>query len=225
MDSYEKSKDTLAKKGVSLASIEKLGINNALSYRLFEKLYSEGGDLEVPLKEKEEYLNNTYRKLTFIDFPLTDADGKALTGEALETAKKKASDYFASIEGGKDFFQVYKEVYTERGNTFAETDTAKTNSTIFKVTDTRVPREFVMKVFSDKDKEKALYFETGDHCYIYEVYDILEDNFIENVGVNLLYEMKDQSFRDYLIKKGEEAGFKFDESARKAYSLKKIVNR
>lgn len=222
---FDAEKETLEGKGISKDSILKLNENNVKSYKLFEAYYGIGGEQEVPKEELEKYITDTYRKATAIEFPMKDKDGKALTGDALAAKKKLAQDYFKEIEGGRDFFEVYKEYYTKEGKEFAPGETEKGSSIIMKITDTRLPKEYVMKVFTTTEQDKPFLFETDDFSIIYKVYDILENDFAENVRSNVVYEMRNETFREDLLKKSETLEFKFDDSALSAYKIEKIAKR
>ncbi|MEG1972514.1 MAG: hypothetical protein RR315_05075, partial [Oscillospiraceae bacterium] len=224
-ETYDEQKEAFEKKGISKDSVLKLTENNAKSYKLFEAYYNEGGEQEVSMKEVETFITENYRKATAIEIPMKDKDGKALTGDALAAQKKMAQDYFKEIEGGRDFFEVYKEYYTKEGKEFAEGETEKGSALIMKATDTRLPKEYVMKVFATAQQDKPFLFETDDFSVIYKVYDILENDFAKNVRNDVLYEMKNEAFRDELLKKGEALEFKFDDAALRAYKIDKIAKR
>ena len=225
---YNDNKDVYSKKGIAQSSVEKTAISNSLSYKLMEKLYGEGGELAVTKEEKEKYLNETYRKAAVIDIPLTNDEGKLLEGEEKENAKKEAKELFASIENGeKSFTEVFKSVNEKKGATVPETEDAKNYSTLITKNDARFAPDFTVSLFSDEAKElrKPFIYEAEASTYIYMVFDVLEDNFVDELGDKLIYEMKNKDFMDYLLKKSEEINLVFDEKALKAYGIKKIAER
>lgn len=225
---YSENKDVYSKKGIGQSSVEKTAISNALSSKLMEKLYGEGGEMAVTKEEKEKYLNETYRKVAVIDIPFVDEEGKLLEGDAKEKAKKEAKELFSSIESGeKSFTEVFKSVNEKKGATVPETDDAKNYATLITKNDSRFAPDFAVSIFSGENKElnKPFIYEAEASTYIYMVFDILENNFVDELGDKLIYEMKNKDFMDHLLKKSEEINLVFDEKALKAYNIKKIAER
>ncbi len=226
--SYNYSKELYSKKGIAQTSVEKTAVNNSLYYKLMEKLYSEGGEMAVTKEEKEKYLTDTYRRAAIIDIPLTDDEGNPLEGEEKEKAKKEAKELFSAIEKNeKSFTEVFKSVNEKKGTAVPEQDDAKKYSTLITKDDFRFAPDFTVSLFSGDKKEmnKPFIYEAEASTYIYMVFDVLENNFADELGSNLIFEMKSKDFSDYLLKKSEEINLVFDEKALKAYEIKKIVDR
>ena len=225
---YSDNKELYEGKGIGLSSVEKTGISNTLSMKLLDKLYGEGGEMEVSLEEKNKFLNDTYRKAVVIDIALRDEEGNLLEGDKKEEAKKNAKAEFEAIANGeKSFMEVFKDVNGKRGVEVPSDAEAKTYTTLITAEDTRFAHDFVVNLFSDGEKtyDKPEIYEAEGSTYIYMLYDVTENNFAEILGSNLIFEMKQKDFSDYLTKKSEEINLVFDEGALKTYGIKNIADR
>ena len=225
---FNDNKSLYEGKGIGLASVEKTGISNSLSIKLLNKLYGEGGEMEVTLEEKNKFLNDSYRKAIVIDIPLRDEEGNLLEGDKKEEAKNAAKAEFEAIANGeKSFMEVFKDVNGKKGVDIPADTEARNYTTLINEDDTRFARDFVVNIFSDGEKtfEKPEIYEAEASTYIYMLYDVTENNLAELLGANLIYEMKQDDFSDYLTKKSEEINLVFDEGALKTYGIKNIAER
>lgn len=95
--------------GCSKESFTKILRNSAKKNKIFEAVYGEGGEKEVPVDELKTIFTTDYAKGTYITVSLTDSDGNALTGADLIAKKDEAQKLLDRINGGEDIEKVKAE--------------------------------------------------------------------------------------------------------------------
>lgn len=95
--------------GCGKESFTKILRNSAKKNKIFEAVYGEGGEKEVPVDELKTIFATDYAKGTYITVSLTDSDGNALTGADLIAKKDEAQKLLDQINGGEDIEKVKAE--------------------------------------------------------------------------------------------------------------------
>ena len=95
--------------GCGKESFAKILRNSAKKNKIFETVYGEGGEKEVPVDELKTIFATDYAKGTYITVSLTDSDGNALTGADLIAKKDEAQKLLDQINGGEDIEKVKAE--------------------------------------------------------------------------------------------------------------------
>lgn len=95
--------------GCGKESFAKILRNSAKKNKIFEAVYGEGGEKEVPVDELKTIFATDYAKGTYITVSLTDSDGNALTGADLIAKKDEAQKLLDQINGGEDIEKVKAE--------------------------------------------------------------------------------------------------------------------
>lgn len=100
---------TYENEGCGKESFTKILRNSAKKNKIFEAVYGEGGEKEVPVDELKTIFTTDYAKGTYITVSLTDSDGNALTGADLIAKKDEAQKLLDRINGGEDIEKVKAE--------------------------------------------------------------------------------------------------------------------
>lgn len=95
--------------GCGKESFAKILRNSTKKNKIFEAVYGEGGEKEVPVDELKTIFATDYAKGTYITVSLTDSDGNALTGADLIAKKDEAQKLLDQINGGEDIEKVKAE--------------------------------------------------------------------------------------------------------------------
>ena len=91
--------------GCGEASFAKIYTNTEKQLKVFDAIYGEGGELEVPEEELRGIFDSDYVKASYVVVPLLRENYTPLTGDDLEDAQKDAKELFEKIESGADFEQ------------------------------------------------------------------------------------------------------------------------
>ena len=154
--------------GVGFSTYEKYMINEYKYNFLFEKIYGEKGEKEVPKSELTEFLNKHYAIADSIDLSTTDSEGKALTDAKKKEVKEKADKLAERIKKGEKFDKVYNEYQeslkattssSSSTTTSSKTSSVSNSSTSSKVTSSAATSsgakeytpEAYVNVFGDKE--------------------------------------------------------------------------
>ena len=89
--------------GISEGSYKSIYLNNTKRTKLFEALYSEGGEHGVPMSELQTYLEDNYALVNYIKMELRDGEGNLLKSEGKAERMAMAEDYVERFKNGEDF--------------------------------------------------------------------------------------------------------------------------
>ena len=100
--------------GVAKESVGYINDTTMMSLALFNSLYGQGGEREVPRADLEKELKATYTRSQYVYFPKIDmTTGEPLSDEETAAAKEKADAYLARARAGEKMFDLYKEMAAE----------------------------------------------------------------------------------------------------------------
>lgn len=98
--------------GISQKSYLSLYLNNEKRNKLFEALYSEGGEFGVPDDEIKSYLDENYVMINYIEMELKDGEGNLLKSEGKAERMAMAEEYVERYKNGEDFDSLNAEYET-----------------------------------------------------------------------------------------------------------------
>lgn len=98
--------------GISQKSYLSLYLNNEKRNKLFEALYSEGGEFGVPDDEIKSYLDENYVMINYIEMELKDGEGNLLKSEGKAERMAMAEEYAERYKNGEDFDSLNAEYET-----------------------------------------------------------------------------------------------------------------
>lgn len=170
--------------GCSKESFTKILRNSAKKNKIFEAVYGEGGEKEVPVDELKTIFTTDYAKGTYITVSLTDSDGNALTGADLIAKKDEAQKLLDRINGGEDIEKVKAE--------YNDTDVSEDSSVVMSRSN-----ENLSTVGSAIVKGKA--GDTGmvtddKYAYVYLVQDPLSGETFEKYRSTVLQNLKSDEY-------------------------------
>ena len=180
-ESYEEA-------GCGKESFSKILTNSSKRNKIFEALYGEGGEKEVPESELKTIFETDYAKGTYITVSLLDEEGNALTGDALTEKKDEAQDLADRVEAGEDIEKV-KAQY----NDSEEEENADT-STVF-LRDSESLTTVGSAIVNGEVGEVGVV--TDDkYAYVYQVQDPLSGDTFDNYRSTVLQNLKSDEFSD-----------------------------
>lgn len=101
--------------GVAKESVGFINDTTMMSLAVFNSIYGEGGEKEVPRADLEREFSNTYTRSQYVYFPKIDmATGLPLSDEDLATTKEKAEAYLDRAKAGEKLPDLYYEVLAEQ---------------------------------------------------------------------------------------------------------------
>lgn len=170
--------------GCGKESFVKILRNSAKKNKIFEAVYGEGGEKEVPVDELKTIFATDYAKGTYITVSLTDSDGNALTGADLIAKKDEAQKLLDQINGGEDIEKVKAE--------YNDTDVSEDSSVVVSRSN-----ENLSTVGSAIVKGKA--GDTGmvtddKYAYVYLVQDPLSGETFEKYRSTVLQNLKSDEY-------------------------------
>ncbi|MCM1524337.1 MAG: hypothetical protein NC120_07745 [Ruminococcus sp.] len=101
--------------GISQDSYNKIYLNSEKRSKLFEDIYSEGGEQAVSDEELKSYLDENYAMVNFIKMELKDGDGNLLKSDGKAERMAMAEDYIERYKNGEDLDALnaeYEEFYS-----------------------------------------------------------------------------------------------------------------
>lgn len=116
--------------GISQSSFLKCYENSLKSNKLFEYIYGENGEREVPEDDIKTYLKENYALINYISMNLVDGEGNLLKSAGKAERMEMAKDYVERAKNGEDFDSLnfeylayYDELVAEAEAAAAETET------------------------------------------------------------------------------------------------------
>ncbi len=172
--------------GCGKESFTKIYTNSAKRGRLFQTIYGEGGEKEVPESELKTIFANDYAKGTYFTVSLTDEDGNALTGADLIDKKEEAQKLADRIAGGEDIEEVKAE--------YNGTDKSDDSSVVIQRSNENLTAGGTAIV---KGKAGESGMVTDDkYAYVYLVQDPLSGDTFENYRSTVLQNLKGDEFNE-----------------------------
>lgn len=238
--------------GVGYSTYEKYMINEYKYNFLFEKIYGEKGEKEVPKTELTEFLNKHYAIADSIDLSTADSEGKALSDAKKKEVKEKADKLAERIQKGEKFDKVYEEYQESLKADTSSASSTTTSSAASSVTSSATSSaatssgeqeytpEAYVNVFGDKETsyENDLFEEVyklelnavkvledkDASCYKVLVRrDILKEEYwLKNFRGNITFTLRQEEFDKTLADKTANVTVTADEFALKPFTVEKI---
>ena len=203
--------------GCGEASFGNLVRNTEKQQKIFNFIYGEGGEREVPESELRSQYESDYVKATYFAVPLIDDDRNALEDKALEVRKQEAEDLLKKIQDGADFEQVKAE-YQAGDAEGAKPEGSDTAEYILK--DSGYPEKLTDALFDARNGDVGLVEDTS-YIYIWQK-QALDDEGFDNVRSSILSRLKGEEFSDLLAQWTEEVDVTRNDAAIKKHSPKNL---
>ena len=98
--------------GVSENSYKSIFLNSSKKQKLFETIYSEGGEKAVSDDEIKTYLDENYALINYIDVELKDGEGNLLKSDGKAERMDMLNSYIERYNNGEDFDELNAEYVT-----------------------------------------------------------------------------------------------------------------
>ena len=98
--------------GVSENSYKSIFLNSSKRQKLFETIYSEGGEKAVSDDEIKTYLDENYALINYIDVELKDGEGNLLKSDGKAERMEMLNSYMERYNNGEDFDELNAEYVT-----------------------------------------------------------------------------------------------------------------
>ena len=204
---------------------------NTFSYKydkIFDTLYTEGGEKEVTDAEYKEYMDSKYARIAGFYMPKQDKLGKALEERDLNVIKGYCEEAVEKLNGGAEVDDISVEYKTMASDYLKlEIDYSDASNNLF---DSYISKDTA--AFSAEVAEKAFALST-DSEYVWgemdedlvvfkRVANFETDAEFEELKPDLLSEMKSEEFNSYADAQAAELSVSEDAAAVKYYSVSKI---
>ena len=238
--------------GVGYSTYEKYMVNEYKYNFLFDKIYGEKGEKEVPKTELTEYLNKHYAIADSIDLSTADKEGKALSDAKKKEVKAKADALLEKLKKGEKFDKVYNDyqesLKTTTSSSSSTTTSSKTSSASSTATSSAATSsgvkeytpEAYVNVFGDKEttyendlfdevyklklNEFAILEDKDALCYkVVARRDILKEEYwLKNFRASITFTLRQDEFDKTLADKTANVSVTADEFALKPFTVEKI---
>lgn len=237
--------------GVGYSTYEKYMVNEYKYNFLFDKIYGEKGEKEVPKTELTEYLNKHYAIADSIDLSTADSEGKALSDAKKKEVKEKADALLEKLKKGEKFDKVYNDYQeslkttssSSSTTTSSKTSSASSTATSSAATSSGVKEytpEAYVNVFGDKEttyendlfdevyklklNEFAILEDKDALCYkVVARRDILKEEYwLKNFRASITFTLRQDEFDKTLADKTANVSVTADEFALKPFTVEKI---
>lgn len=102
--------------GISENSYKSIFLNSSKKQKLFETIYSEGGEKAVSDDELKAYLDENYALINYIEVELRDGEGNLLKSEGKAERMDMLNSYIERYKNGEDFDELNAEYVTYYDN-------------------------------------------------------------------------------------------------------------
>lgn len=111
---YSMGESFYSANGVAKESVQYINDTTMMSLAIFNNIYGEGGEKEVPRADLEKEFKDTYTRSQYAYVPKFDLNtGEALGEEELAAAKEKAEAILDRAKAGEKLPDLYQEIMTE----------------------------------------------------------------------------------------------------------------
>ena len=223
---YQLGENFYQANGVAKESVQYINDTTMMSLAVFNSIYGEGGEKEVPRAELEKAMAEQYTRSQYILFPKVDTTtGLPLGEEAIAAAKAKAEECLKKAQAGENFtdllYESAKELDSVNIQERQEKDTAydaylENNAGFY-------PPVYETAILEMADNEIRM-VEDDFYCYILKKLPLLEGEpeRLEGYLSAILQNLKYDEYIGTLDSWAKELDIKYNNAALAAYSAAKL---
>lgn len=204
--------------GCSYESVLKISEYDILYAKVFEFIYSDGGELEVPEDEIKEYYEENYAEVKSLSINYYDIDYETISEDEKAERIAMLEAFQVRLDAGEDF-DVIAEEYIEWVNETFETELENTiDYSIISANDSDVDSTVLTAIF-DCDVNGTTITEDASSTYLIQRYDIYRD--ADNYDLykdTVLAELKGDEYQDFCDDKVTEMDIDMNTNAISYYS-------
>ena len=212
--------------GVSLSSMQQIGLNAQKSSLLFEKWYGVGGTREIPSEEMETYYKENFRRVLMLFIPKYDNNNAMLDGDALKEREEMIEKYDARLKKGEKIFDLvvefdeYMHTLSDVAHTHGEFVESEQESVVEK-NSPDYPPDLVTHIFSDGSGIER--YEGNGYTLFFERRDLMKDKtHFEMLDLSIRYALRQDDFKKVLTEMKADSGYQLNEAAVKRYRPENI---
>lgn len=222
-------KETFEGMGIAQSSFKQAySLYNAKYQKVLEKMYGEGGELEVPSDELKSYYTENYYSYEYFYAPLTkngdDGNSQDLTDDEKAELKSK-------LEGYADKINLGETTVSEAASDYSYESSGDGNASTYNAPSPAKGSNINSDIFSalsEMKDDEARFVETSASYYVIKKLSI-EDKFAElkedeSQMLTLLLDLKGEEFSDYVLEQGKSIeGVEINEKALNSINLSTLV--
>lgn len=212
--------------GISLTTMQQIGLNAQKSNLLFEKWYGVGGEHEVPAEEIEKYYRENFRRVMMLFVPKYDNNGAMLDGDALKAREDRIEDYDARLKKGEKIFDLVIEfdeflhTETQAAHTHGELVESE-QETVIQKNSQDFPADLLERIFADGDRIER--FDGSGYTLFFERRDLVKDKaHLEASDMSIRVALRQEDFKSALLELQDESGYQLNAAAVKRYKPENI---
>lgn len=211
--------------GVAKESVQYINDTTMMSLAIFNSIYGEGGEKEVPRADLEKEFKDTYTRSQYAYIPKIDLlTGEALGEEELAAAKEKAEACLERAKAGEKLPDLYQEIMNELvPDSVGERMEDSYYDIYLENNAWNFPVAYVNAVTSAADNEVKL----ADDDYCYYVIKRLplmdgDPDATEEYISDILQNMKYDEYNDMITEWGQSLDVRYNTASLAAYTPSKL---
>lgn len=181
--------------GCGKTSYESLIANSYKKGLLFQNIYGEGGEEEVPESELEATFRNDYVKGVYISLSILDEEGEKLTGDDLQAVKDDAQKLADRIEAGEDFEEV-KAQYLADPDAEEEEDSEPADTSIVTLKESATTAPY--NAIASGEVGEVQVVEGTSAMYVVQTLDVMSGTSFDDYRDTILQNMKADEFEELI---------------------------
>lgn len=211
--------------GVAKESVQYINDTTMMSLAIFNSIYGEGGEKEVPRADLEKEFANAYTRSQYAYIPKIDMTSRAaLSEEDLAAAKEKAEAYLARAKAGEKLPDLYLEAVSELDpNAAAERMEDSYYDIFLEMNAGYFPPAYETAVAAAADNEVVL---TEDDYYYYLIKKLPlmqgDPDTVEEHLSGILQTMKYDEYNDTITQWSQDIEVRYNTAALAAYTPSKL---
>ncbi len=218
--------------GIGLQTLKDYYEYSTKSSDIFLHYYGEGGEMEVPAEEVEQYLKENYNLTQVMVFdkpmPTLDDDGNEIqpTQEEIDAAEANARSYYDRIVAGESFDDLYVEweidIYEGEENIPHTHDDPLAHNLYTQMADPNLPLAYT-EVMDTAPLNEVQFIEDEYGYYVAIRLDVLADGSVQaNYSTTALMELRSEEYREMAAQWGADLGITYNDSELATYTPEKM---
>lgn len=188
---------------------------------LFEAIYGEGGEKEVPESELKAAFEKDYAKGIAITLSALDEEGNKLTDDALQSVRDDAQKLADRINAGEDFETVKAEYLADPEAEEDSSEESTDTSVVFLRADaTTQPYTGIL----EGEIGKASVVEDDQNIYVVQPLDVLSGDSFTNYRSTILQNLKGEEFNEMVTEWANALSIEENSAAVSKHNPKHLKN-
>ncbi len=221
---------TYEKNGISQASFTDAQTRSYKSSLLVDKLYGKDGEKAFPESDVRAYYNEHYTKIDYIEFPLTDSSGTALSTETVLAISEVVTKMLADAQETDSIEHAFLAYFDEIAKISGSEQVADENSfksafnenALVSDLNSNFTPEFFAKAKGLSEGEYDV-FNTGSSIFIFKAKGLAADEDYSSELSTMTMYMAKEPFAEYVKENIADFTITEDARAREYYSLDKMI--